>query len=215
MLPPTFMVTGKVVQSSVLPKLERVSGVRACRFCLDLHTVCGCGQVPLWSHTSTGQSPATVTMAHSHTSTSMSTSTACPPPGLLPLGGIAAATVMGTYSKALTFNLPPQTQMRGVSHPPSTRRWISCSGPLPKSPHPQNGGSNKAGAFNNPENQPRTPYQKKVQAPVLSTHSTGISRGALKELMKKRSEELECQTANVGHWTGALHQESGSYSKEA
>ena len=45
-LPPTFMVSGKVVQSSVLPKLERVSGVTACRFCLHPHTVCGCGQIP-------------------------------------------------------------------------------------------------------------------------------------------------------------------------
>ena len=43
MLPPTFMVTGMVIQSSVLPKLERVSRVKACRFCLHPHTVCGCG----------------------------------------------------------------------------------------------------------------------------------------------------------------------------
>ena len=34
MLPPTFLVSRVVVQSSVLPKLKKVSGVRACRFCL-------------------------------------------------------------------------------------------------------------------------------------------------------------------------------------
>ena len=46
MLPPTFVVTGTVIQSSVLPKLERVSRVRACRFCLHPHTVCGCSPNP-------------------------------------------------------------------------------------------------------------------------------------------------------------------------
>ena len=46
MLPPTFMVTGMVIQSSVLPKLKRVSGVKACRFWLHPHIVCGCSQVP-------------------------------------------------------------------------------------------------------------------------------------------------------------------------
>ena len=39
MLPPTFLVTGKVIQSSVLPKLERVAGVKSCRFCLHPHSV--------------------------------------------------------------------------------------------------------------------------------------------------------------------------------
>ena len=58
MLPPTFMMTGMVIQSPVLPKLERVSGVKACRFCLHPHTVCGCSQVPSWSHTSTRQTLA-------------------------------------------------------------------------------------------------------------------------------------------------------------
>ena len=72
MLPPTFLVTGAVVQSSVLPKLKRVSRVRACRFCLHPHTVCGSGQVPSWSHTSTRQAPAMVTIAHSHATTSVS-----------------------------------------------------------------------------------------------------------------------------------------------
>ena len=86
-LPPPFLVTGAVVQSSVLPKLERLSGVRACRFCLHPHTVCGCGQVPSWSHTSTRQAPAMVTMAHSHAATSVSASIACLPPGTPSQGG--------------------------------------------------------------------------------------------------------------------------------
>ena len=107
-LPPTFMVSGKVVQSSVLPKLERVSGVTACRFCLHPHTVCGCGQIPSWSLHLTGQSPATVTMtmAHLHSSTSVSASTKCPPPGLPPPGGVSSTS---TYLEALNFRLPPQT----------------------------------------------------------------------------------------------------------
>ena len=131
MLPPTFLVTGAVVQLSVLPKLERVSRVRACRFCLHPHTVCGCGQVPSWSHTSTRQALAMVTMAHSHAATSLSTSIVCPPPGLPPQGAVAPT---GTYSEALTFNKAPQTHMSQSSTSAQSR--ISFSGPLPDSPHP-------------------------------------------------------------------------------
>ena len=63
MLPPTFLVSGKVVQSSILPKLERVTGVKSCRFCFHPHMVCGCSQISAWSHTSTRQTPATATTA--------------------------------------------------------------------------------------------------------------------------------------------------------
>ena len=94
MLPPTFLVTGKIIQSSILPKLERVAGVKSCRFCLHPHTVCGCSQISAWSHTLTRQTPATVTTTCSHDSTSVSTSTTCPPPGLLPWG-VAAPTNQG------------------------------------------------------------------------------------------------------------------------
>ena len=45
----------------------------------------------------------------------------------------------------------------------------------------------------------RTPYQQQVQAPVLSTHSTGIGRGAILEMMQRKSQELEHQAATVGH----------------
>ena len=113
MLPPTFVVTGMVIQSSVLPKLERVCRVKACRFCLHPHTVCGCGQVPLWSHTLTRHTLATVTKACSHETTSVSASIVCPLPGLLPQGATAPTS---TYSEALIFNQAPQTHMRGVSH---------------------------------------------------------------------------------------------------
>ena len=115
MLPPTFVVTGTVIQSSVLPKLKRVSRVKACRICLHPHTVCGCGQVPSWSHTSTRQTLATVTTACSHNTTSVSTSIMHPPPGLLPQG---AAAPTSTYSEDLAFNQAPQTCLRGVSHLP-------------------------------------------------------------------------------------------------
>ena len=109
MLPPTFLVTGKVIQSSVLPKLERVAGVKSCRFCLHPHTVCGCSQISAWSHTSTRQTPATATTARSHDSTSVSASTH-PPPGLTSHG---AAAPTSTYSEALVLTPPPC--MRGVS----------------------------------------------------------------------------------------------------
>ena len=109
MLPPTFLVMGKVIQSSVLPKLETVAGVKSYRFCLHPHTVCRCSQISAWSHTSTGQTLATVTTAHSYVSTSVSASM-CPPPGLSSHG---AAAPTGTYSEALVLTTPPCR--RGVS----------------------------------------------------------------------------------------------------
>ena len=115
MLPPTFLVTGKVIQSSVLPKLGRVAGVKSCRFCLHRNTVCGCSQISAWSHTSTRQTPATATTTRSHDSTSVSALITCPPPGLLPQG---AAAPTSTYSEALVLDQAPPTCMRGVSRPP-------------------------------------------------------------------------------------------------
>ena len=112
MLPPTFFVTGKVIQSSVLPKLERVAGVKSCRFCLHQHTVYRCSQISAWSHTSTRQTLATVTTAHSHDSTSVS-ALMRPPPGLSSHG---AAAPTSTDSEALALTPPPR--MRGVSRPP-------------------------------------------------------------------------------------------------
>ena len=112
MLPPIFLVTGKVIQSSILPNLERVAGVNSCRFCLHPHMVCGCSQISAWSHTSTRQTPATATTACSHESTSVSASITCPPPGWLPQG---AAAPTSTYSKALALDQAPPTHMRGVS----------------------------------------------------------------------------------------------------
>ena len=134
MLPPTFLVTGKVIQSSVLPKLERVAGVKSCRFCLHPHTVCGCSQISAWSHTSTRQTLATATTARSHDSTSVSASIMCPPPGLLPQGASAPTS---TYSEALALDQAPPTCMRGVSRPPlpeqDTFQWI----PARRSPTPE------------------------------------------------------------------------------
>ena len=109
MLPPTFLVTGKVVQSSILPKLERVAGVKSCRFCLHPHTVCRCSKISAWSHTLIRQTPAIATTTCSHDSTSVSASTH-PPPGLSSHG---AAAHTSTYSEALALTPPPR--MRGVS----------------------------------------------------------------------------------------------------
>ena len=132
MLPPTFLVTRKVIQSSVLPKLERVSGVKSCRFCLHPHTVCRCSQISAWSHTSTRQTPATATTTHSHDSTSVCTSMHAPP-GLLPHG---AAAPTSSYSEALALGQAPPTRMRGVSRPPLPRAGYPVVGPRQMAPSP-------------------------------------------------------------------------------
>ena len=196
MLPPTFMVTGMVIQSSMLPKLERVSRVKACRFCLHPHTVCGCGQVPSWSHTSTRQTPATVTTARSHYTTSMSTLIAHPPPGLLPQGATAPT---GTYSKALMFNQAPQTCMRGVSHPPLPGVEYPSVDPHQTASTPRREAPIRQEHLVASQSELRTPYQQQVQAPALSTHSTGIGRGTILEMMWRKSQELEHQAATVDH----------------
>ena len=136
MLPPTFVVAGMVIQSSILPKLERVSGVKACRFCLHPHTVGGCSQVALWSHTSTRQTLAIATTARSHDTTSVSTSIACPPPGLPPQGTAAPTS---TYSEALAFGQGPQTRIRGVSWPPLPRAGYPSVDPHKIAPTPRMG----------------------------------------------------------------------------
>ena len=195
MLPPTFMVTGMVMQSSMLPKLERVSGVKASRFCLHPHTVCGCGSVPLWSHTSTRQTLATVTTACSHNTTSVSASIALPPPGLLPQGATAPT---DTYSEALTFSQAPQTHMRGVSHPPLPGVGFPSVDPCQTTPTPRREAPIRQEHLVTTQNKLRTPYQQQVQAPVLSTHSTGVGRGAILEMMQRKSQELEHQAATVG-----------------
>ena len=133
MLPPTFLVTGKVIQSSILPKLERVAGVKSCRFCFHPHTVCGCSQIRPWSHTLTRQTPAIVTTACSHDSTSVSTSIMHPPPGLLPQG---AAAPTSTYSEALALGQAPPTHMRGVSQPPLPGAGYPSVDPLKMAPNP-------------------------------------------------------------------------------
>ena len=196
MLPPAFMVTGMVIQSSVLPKLKRVSGVKACRFCLHPHTVCGCGSVPSWSYTSTRQTPATVTTTCSHDTTSVSTSIACQPPGLPPQGATAPT---GTYSEALTFSQASQTHMRGVSHLPLPGIGYPSVDPHQMTPTPRREVPIRQECLVTTQNELRTPYQQQVQAPILSIHSTGVRRGAILEMMWRKSQELECQAATVGH----------------
>ena len=189
MLPPTFLVTGKVIQSSVLPKLERVAGVKSCRFCLHPHTVCGCSQISAWSHTSTRQTLATATTACSHESTSVSASIMHLPPGLLPQG---AAAPTSTYSEALALDQAPPTCMRGVSRLPlpGVDPHQAASNPRMEAPIRQECPAST-------QKEPRTPYQQQIQAPVFATHSAGIGRGAILEIIKK-SQKLECQTTTIG-----------------
>ena len=156
MLPPTFLVTGKVIQSSVLPKLERMAGVKSCRFCLHPHTVCGCSQISAWSHTSTRQTPATTTTARSHDSTSVCTST-CTPPGLLPQG---AAAPTSTYSEALTLGQAPLTHRRGVSRPPLPGAGYPLLGPRQTAPSPSMEAPIRQEHLASSQKEPRTPYQQ-------------------------------------------------------
>ena len=155
MLPPTFLVTGKVIQTSVLPKLERVAGVKSCRFCLHPHTVCECSKISAWSHTSTRQTPATVTTAGSHASTSVSASMTCPPPGLQPQGAVAPTS---TYSKALALSQAPQTHLRGVSQPPLPGAGYPSVGPRQTAPNPRMEASIRQEHLASSQKEPRTPY---------------------------------------------------------
>ena len=200
MLPPTFLVSGVVVLSSILPKL-----------CLHPHTVCGCCQVPSWSHTSTRQAPAMVTMAHSHTTKSVSTLISCPLPGLTPQGATAPTS---TYSEALTFDKAPQTCMRGVSHPPLPGVGYPSVDPHQTAPIPRREAKIRQEHPVVSQKELRTPYQQQIQAPILSTHSTGVGRGTLMELMQKKSEELECQAATVGCGQGVSTKNQGAISKK-
>ena len=207
MLPPTFLVTGKVIQSSILPKLERVAGVKSCRFCFHPHTVCGCSQISAWSHNSTRQTPATVTTTCSLDSTSVSASITCPPPGLLPQGSAAPT---NTYSEALAFSQAPPTCMRGVSQLPLPGAAYPSVDPLQMAPNPRMEAPIRQDHPASTQKEPRTPYQQQVQAPILSTHSTGVGRGAILEMMRRKSQELECQTASVGHRWGLSTKSQGA-----
>ena len=211
MLPPTFMVTGKVIQSSILPKLERVAGIKSCRFCLHPQIVCGCSQVALWSHTSTRQTLALVTTAHSHDTTSVSASIACPPPGLPPLGATAPTS---TYSEALASGQAPQTHMRGVSRPPLPEAGYPSVDPRKTAPTPRMEAPIRQEHPVSIQKEPRTPYQQQIQAPALSTHSTGVRRGAILEMMRRKSQDLERQAASVGCRRGLSTKGQGAIPKQ-
>ena len=157
--------------------------------------MCGSSQVASWSHTSTMQTPATMTTAHSHDTTSVSALIACPPPGFPPQG---AAAPTGTYSKALTFGQAPQTCIRGVSRPPLPGAGYPSVDPCQMAPTPRMEAPIRQEHLVTTQKEPRTPYQQQVQAPVLSTHSTGVGRGAILEMMQRKSQELEHQAATVG-----------------
>ena len=206
MLPPNFLVTGKVIQSSILPKLERVAGVKSCRFCLHPHMVCGCSQISAWSHTSTRQTLATVTTTCSHDSTSVCASMRTPQ-ALLPHG---AAAPTSTYSEALVLGQAPPTCMRGVSQLPLPRAGYPSVGPCQMAPSPRMEAPIRQEHPASSQKEPRTPYQQQVQAPVLATHSSGIGRGAILAMIKK-SQELEHQTTTIGCGRGPSTKSQGAF----
>ena len=151
-----------------------------------------------------------VTTAHSHSHT-VSTSIACPPPGLLPQG-VTAPT--GTYSEALTFSQAPQTHMRGVSCSPLPGVGYPSMDPCQTAPTPRREALIRQEHLVTTQNEPRTPYQQQVQAPVLSTHSTGVRRGAILEMMRRKSQELEHQAATVGRGQGLSTKDQGAIPKK-
>ena len=55
------------------------------------------------------------------------------------------------------------------------------------------------------------PIKQQVQAPALSTHTTGVGRGATLEMMRRKAQELECQASLCRLRTRALHQGSRSH----
>ena len=157
--------------------------------------MCGCSQVASWSHTSTRQTPASATTAHSHDTTSVSTLIAHPPPGLPPLGATAPTS---TYSEALASGQAPQTCMRGGSQPPLPGAGYPSVDPHQTALTPRMEAPIRQEHPVSIQKELRTPYHQQIQASTLLTHSTGVRRGAILEMMRKKSQELECQAASVG-----------------
>ena len=187
-LPQTFQVTSEVIRASLLPKLEKVSGVKACRLCLHPHTVCECNCLSQWSPASTKQAPATVTVAYSHPSTLLSASILCPPPGLTPPGATAATS---TYSEALTFTVPAplQMRMRGVSCPPLPGVRYPIGDFCPGASSPRMNAPIRTEHPISLKGNPQTPYCQQVQAPRASA-TPFIGRAAMLEAMWQKTEEL-------------------------
>ena len=133
-------------------------------------------------------------MAHSHSSTTVSALTTHPLPGLPPLGGTAAS---NTYSEALTFAPPPQTRLRGVNCPPLPGGGLPEVDLCPGALSLRMRAPTRSEDHITLQDDPWTPYQQQVQVPkVFTTWSSWIGRGALLNLIKKKSEELEQQIAS-------------------
>ena len=141
----------------------------------------------------------------------MSISITHQPPGLPPQGATAPTS---TYSKALTFGQAPQTRIRGVSRPPLPTAGYPSVDPCQMAPTPRMEAPIRQEHPVTTQKEPRTPYQQQVQAPVLSTHSTGVRRGAILEMMRRKSQELEHQTATVGHGRGLSTKDQGAIPKK-
>ena len=152
-----------------------------------------------------------VTTAHSHDTTSVSASIACLPPWL------ATSRSHSSYWYLLRgFDIQPGSSDSYERGQPSAsaQSRISFSGPPPDGPTPRMEAPIREECPVTTQKEPRTPYQQQVQAPVLSTHSTGVRRGAILEMMQRKLQELECQAATVGHRRGLSTKDQGAIPKK-
>ena len=104
--------------------------------------------------------------------------------------------------------------MRGVSHPPLPGVGYPSVGPRQTAPIPRREAPIRQECPVVSQNELRTPYQQQILAPIFSTHSTGVCRGAIMELMQKKSEELEHQAATLGHGQGLSTKNQGAIPKK-
>ena len=135
----------------------------------------------------------------------MSASITRPPPGLLPQG---AAAPTSTYSEALALDQAPPTRMRGVSQPPLLGAGYPSVDPHQVAPNPRMEAPIRQECPASTQKEPWTPHQQ-IQAPVFATHSAGIGRGAILEMIRK-SQEMECQTTTIGHGRGLSTKSQGA-----
>ena len=141
----------------------------------------------------------------------MSTLIAHPPPGLPPLGATAPTS---TYSEALASGQAPQTHMRAVSQLPLPGAGYPSVDPCQMAPTPRMEAPIRQEHLVSLQKEPRTSYQQQIEAPALSTHSTGVRRGAILEMMRRKSQELEHQAASVGHGQGLSTKGQGAIPKQ-
>ena len=104
--------------------------------------------------------------------------------------------------------------MRGVSWPPLPRAGYPSVDPCQMAPTPRMEALIRQECLVSIQKELRTPYQQQIQAPTLSTHSTGVRRGANLEMMMRKSQELEHQAASVGRGRGLSTKGQGAIPKQ-